>query len=370
VTTSTIQFLERLEADLELVAEDAAVKRGLLPALGGGGGVAGRGGRPTARRRRPAHGRWMAWSGAAAAIVVLAWGIGIVGGGMQQASEKFNEVGSAVGGAGGGYATGAGQVPAANPPPQVAPREPAYNFAPDASGSPAPDGSQPGVDLAKIDRDGSLTLKLDQGAFKTTFGRVIAIAEANGGMLLDSTTSGPDSGTLTLRIPADRFDRAFVAIGKLGAIRASEITGHDVTAQYLNLRAHLKIAKGRRDVLFGLYQQATTIPASLQVYNELERVQTQIDEIQGKIRYLNAQTSISTLEVTLSEREPEAAAVTSGSDIENPSLGRAWDRAVQGFLNVLTTVVVGLGYLVPLGILIGILALIVMLVRRRGPAAS
>jgi hypothetical protein len=372
-TGGTIPYLERLEADLEVVAEDAAAHRKVLP------------GPSAPRRRRRDLGAWKAWAGAAAALLVVAWGIGSLSGSMSANDEArpasgFSQVGSAV--SGNGAATGAPDR-ALDPQHGGAPAWEAADGSNNstvgdlaggetAAPSPAPDapGQAAAIDLAKIDRDGALTLKLPEGSFKDTFAEVIGIAEENGGGLLASETNGPDTGTLTLRIPADNFDRTFTAVSRLGAIRESRVTGKDVTSEYLDLRAHLKIAKARRDVLFGLYDQTTTISSTLQVYKELEDVQLRIEDIQGELNYLDAQTSFSTLKVTLSEREPEQAAQTQEPEVDKPSLTRAFDHAVQGFLGVVAAVVIGLGYLIPLGILAGIGALIVMLVRRRGPAAS
>ncbi len=311
----------------------------------------------------------MRWSGAAAALLVVAWGIGSLSGQSDMApAGDAPEAGSTV--AGGGEATG---TPAAD---DADGRDDfTYTTEWDALGRIGDEGEAGApaayaTDIAKIDRDGTLSLKLEEGEFKPAFNEVVLIADQNGGVLLASETHGPDSGTLTLRIPAVNFDRAFAAVSQLGAVRDSTVTGEDVTAEYLDLRAHLRIAKGRRDVIFGLYDRATTISDTLRIYDELEKVQLRIEQTQGRLNYLDQQTSISTLQVTLSEREPEPAAQQQGSDVENPSLTRAWERAVQGFLGVIATVIVGLGYLVPLGILVGIGLLVFMLVRRRGPAAS
>jgi hypothetical protein len=55
--------------------------------------------------------------------------------------------------------------------------------------------------------------------------------------------------------------------------------------------------------------------------------------------------------------------------VENPSLGGACDHAVQGFLNVISAVVIGLGYLIPIGILVLAGWLVTLAVRRRRAAS-
>ena len=53
-----------------------------------------------------------------------------------------------------------------------------------------------------------------------------------------------------------------------------------------------------------------------------------------------------TIRVELHEKD--AAQVQQTNAVENPSLGSAWDRSIQGFLNVVSAVVIGLGYLIPI----------------------
>ena len=345
-----IPYLEKLEVDLRNAATRGAVRR------------------PPAKPRSAVWGRRL---GVVAAVIVTAVVIGSVArnGGVSLLSDasstKFNQVGTAVGGAGGGVVRD----------PQPAERE-GFEESEDQPAAPspaqeqpgAPTGEeQPGTDLAKIDRDGSITLKIGEGSLGTTFTDVIGIAESYDGMLLSSETVGDDTARLVLRIPAKRFDRAFAEVSQLGEVRASTVTGTDVTADFIDQQAHLKILKARRDVIFGLYDQATTIESTLRLEDELNKVQLQIDQIQGQLRYLNAQTSISTLKVAMSENEPDVEAL---SEDEAPSLGDAWDSATDGFLGVLSAMIVGLGYLIPLAIVAGIVFAVVRLVRRRDPGAS
>ena len=208
------------------------------------------------------------------------------------------------------------------------------------------------ADLSKIIRDGQIAVTIDDGTFKASAGSVAHIAAVNGGSILSSSTEGGDSGSFTLRIPAANFDKAMVQLAQLGTVDSSASQGQDVTAQYVDLKAHMKIYLSRRRVLFGLMQQATTIGQTLTLQNQLDDVQLKIDQLTGQINYINKQVAESTIKVDL--HEAGAAVAASPDAIDNPSLGRAWDRAVQGFLNVLAAVVIGLGYLIPLLVVIAL----------------
>ena len=96
---------------------------------------------------------------------------------------------------------------------------------------------------------------------------------------------------------------------------------------------------------------------------EGEDVQLRIVQIQGPIRFINAQVAEATLRVSITERNaPNTEPRTS---VENPNLGSAWDLAVQGSLRIVGAVIVGLGYLIPLTVLAALVWFAVVLARRR-----
>jgi uncharacterized protein DUF4349 len=96
-------------------------------------------------------------------------------------------------------------------------------------------------------------------------------------------------------------------------------------------------------------------------------VELQIEQIQGQLNFIENQVAEATVRVDLHEKD--AAQELQTTHVENPSLGGAWDRAIQGFLNVVAAVVVGLGYLIPLGLLALAVWSVTRAVRRRREAS-
>ena len=219
------------------------------------------------------------------------------------------------------------------------------------------------ADVSKIIRDGTMSIQVAKDEFSEGFASVTRIAQNNGGFVISSQTRGQRAGTLTLRIPAKHFDDAMLSLREIGTVQAQSITGKDVTAQFIDLEARLRIAKERRTVLLGLQTQATTIGEVLTVQRQLDNVQLQIEQIQGNLNFIDDQVAEATVRVDLHEQD--AAPDVESNAVDNPSLGSAWDRAVQGFLNVISAVVIGLGYLIPLGILVLAGWLVTLAVRRR-----
>jgi Domain of unknown function (DUF4349) len=311
---------------------------------------------------------WAGWGTSAAALVGLLVVAGLIGliatnGGLGSADNAKvaasstpagnDRSGSGNGAAGSSGATGATGADGGF---EALPTHPSFQI----PGSPQQLG-----DVSKIIRDGTMSIQVEKDGFSDGFAAVTRIARNNGGFVLSSQISGQRNGTLTLRIPAKRFDEAMLALRDIGVVQAQSITGKDVTAQFIDLRARLRNAIGQRTVLRNLMAQATTIQETIAVQNRLSDVELQIEQIQGQLNFIEDQVAEATVRVEIHEKD--AAQIQQTSIVENPSLGTAWDRSIQGFLNIVAAVVIGLGYLLPLAILgLGVWLLTLAVRRRRG----
>jgi hypothetical protein len=340
-----IEYLELLEKDLAR----AAVQEEALAA-------------PTARRRRREW-NWGTWVAAAIPILVVAGLIGwlATGGGLGGDEQA---------GSGGGAGGEAPAAPSATTAP--ADQREVLDFGGDGGGDaeaavpgPAPTGSQD--DLSKIIRNGQIAIVVPDDGFGRGFASVTRIATNNGGFVLSSSIRERRAGTLVLRIPARRFDEAMLALRELGDVERQQITGRDVTAEFVDLQARLRIAKARRTVLLRLMTSADTIPEILQVQNHLDDVQLRIEQIEGQLRFINDQVAEARVRVSL--REKDATSAQRRDEVENPSLGTALDRAIAGFVGVVAAVVVGLGYLIPVGALALVVGGVTAALRRRRAAS-
>jgi predicted nucleic acid-binding Zn-ribbon protein len=163
-----------------------------------------------------------------------------------------------------------------------------------------------------------------------------------------------------MRVPAGGFTDALRELRELGTVEVQRIEGQDVTAQYVDLQARIRIARARRAVLLELMNEARTIQQTIRVQNALDETQLRIEELQGQLNLLDDRTSLATIRVDLHE-----AGVRPEPTVEKASIPNALERAVAGFVAVIAAIVVGLGYLTPL-LLIGLVAwAVVILVRRR-----
>jgi len=209
-------------------------------------------------------------------------------------------------------------------------------------------GSLPpiGPDIVKT---AGISIEVKRGGFETAFNAATTVAGRYGGYIEDSSMQGikAKSGQLTIRVPASAFDRAMNDLRGLGSVEGQSISGQDVTSQFVDLDARLRTWQAQEAVLLRLMGRASSIESTLRVQNQLQDVQFRIEQIKGQLRLLENQTSLATIDVSLRE-VGAVVGVRQMAARERPSLGEAWDRAVDGFLGVIFAVVVGLGYLIPL----------------------
>ena len=370
--STEIRFLQMLEDDLR---EAAAREREPRVDVTG------------APRRLPRRGRtWATVAAAALVVLVIAGAIGFLAQGglrQQRAASTIGGSGTAAPpvkageqnlGAAHGTAPGFA-VPSPAPVPGTSTDQGvAFGAAATSNGRASLAGPQaPQSDLSKIVRDGRIGVEVPNGQFTKNVAAVTRIAVRHGGIVLSSSTQNDTSGTFTLRVPAKTFDQVMLQLRALGTVEGARVlyqdtTGQDVTAQFVDLKARLSILRGTKARLVSLQSKATTVNEILALGAKIDDVQLQIEKIQGSLNVIDAQVAESTVRVEL--REQDAQAPSGTEPPERPSLGSAWDRAVQGFLRVVGAVIVGLGYLIPIGIVALGIWLVVMAVRRRRRAAS
>ncbi len=212
--------------------------------------------------------------------------------------------------------------------------------------------SLPGIQQ-RIVKTAGVSLQVKKGTFAQQVQQASLIAARHGGYVASSQTTQDkfQSGTLVLRIPADQFEQALAELKGLGNLQSQNISGVDVTGQFVDLQARLRNWEAQESVLLRLMSRATTIDDSIKVQRQLQDVQLAIEEIRGQLHVLSDQADLATISLTMAE-----VGAVPVQPRPMSTLAKAWHQAAHGFTSVIASVVVGLGYLVPLGLLALVLA--------------
>ncbi len=245
----------------------------------------------------------------------------------------------------------------AAPEPQAAPSTLARASAPAPTGGSA-GASDSAVDLRRVVKKASLALEVK--APGDALAAATRIAEREGGFVSSTSRAVESAGgtqtdgpvTLVLRVPSAHFGLALESLRRLGLGAGSEeVTTEDVSEEFIDLDARIRNQRELESQFLQILKQATKVEEALHVQREIAAVRTEIDRMQGRRNFLDRETSLSTITVTLSRPRP---LVTASLSDFGTSVARAASDSVNVGAGIVTGSIRVLGVLLPLALLIGL----------------
>jgi len=113
---------------------------------------------------------------------------------------------------------------------------------------------------------------------------------------------------VTIGVPVDEFEKVLSRLRGLAVRVVDEIAaGDDVTEQYVDLQSQLVNLEATRARIQDFLQDAKTIDEALRINQELANIESQIEQIKGRMNYLNDRSAYSTITVNF---EPEFPVLT------------------------------------------------------------
>jgi hypothetical protein len=107
---------------------------------------------------------------------------------------------------------------------------------------------------------------------------------------------------ITTRIPSENMENFLNNTRPLGIIEKEKKTGTDITDQYRDNLIRLDSLRNIRDRYLALLGKANTVNEVLTIEKELERINTQIELLEGKIKYAELSVAYSNITVEFRER--------------------------------------------------------------------
>jgi len=206
----------------------------------------------------------------------------------------------------------------------------------------------------KIIKTGYMTLEVND--ITEAIAGITGVANELNGYVVSSDQSGNKEityGRIAIRVPADRFDEAFDRLHKLAIKVPNESTeSQDVTEEYTDLKAQLRNLEATEAQYLELLKKAETVEDTLKVYQALSDVRRQIEQIKGRIQYLERTSDMALIEVNL--QTTKSIEGTTWSALETLK------SAVRGFISfgkVLANIVIWLVIFCPVWIIILVLVL-------------
>jgi len=201
----------------------------------------------------------------------------------------------------------------------------------------------------KIIRNADLTLEAN--APEEAQNKITAIAESKGGFVIESSQSSSDvkattrdTVTMTIRVPSAMFNETLDEIRKTSSrVIVETVKGQDVTEEFIDIEARLKTKKALEEQFLGIMKQSKSVEDALNVQRELADVRVEIEQIEGRKRFLENQSSLSTVKIKL--QAPTVFAANSTGFFSR--LGESISSGLNGAMNFILVLVTFVIALVP-----------------------
>lgn len=208
----------------------------------------------------------------------------------------------------------------------------------------APANPDAGVRRVVI-RSGDIEFEVE--SFDSAVATVTQLVRAiNGGFVAtvnsEKLPNGKVKGSVTVRVPPEHLDGLVLdlrkELGKAGELKGQKIGSQDITKQYTDLESRLKAARTMEQRLLQIIKEGKgEIKDLLVAEKELGVWRTRIEEIEGELRYYSNLAALSTLTVTLAEKEIRAAVGISESErvqagVEVEDVDKAYQAALSAVI--------------------------------------
>ncbi|HEY9430598.1 MAG TPA: DUF4349 domain-containing protein [Blastocatellia bacterium] len=203
--------------------------------------------------------------------------------------------------------------------------------------------------MRKVIQNAEMTIETDKPSEGQQ--KIGVIAEKHGGFVVISESKHNDAASqnvastlvnVVVRVPAQKFQTALDEIRAVGGrILHEKSSGQDVTEEYIDLEARIRTKKALEAQFLEIMKQARKISDAMEVQTQLAEVRTEIERLEGRRRFLENQSALSTINITLHTPTPVVAAATRGFVYDlKAAFGDGMDTGAGIFLGIIQFVIV------------------------------
>lgn len=188
--------------------------------------------------------------------------------------------------------------------------------------------ADPGAGLnRKVIYKANVSMKVEQ--FATAEEKLKNLIHLSGAYILqfsNSVSANEKGATYVIKVPADGFSSFLDQLRQIQPELQMQMEGSDVTEEYVDLDARLKAKQAAEARLLAFMDKATRSDDLVRFQSELAGVQEQIEQLKGRMRYLDQNVAFSTINIRMYEgkaNDHEPAKKGLGDRLENALTGSA-----------------------------------------------
>jgi hypothetical protein len=193
----------------------------------------------------------------------------------------------------------------------------------------------------KVIFKGSLTMEVpDYAAAQTEINNLVTLASGYVLQFSENQSTAEKSGNYVIKVPANGFSSFIRDLEKIKTVSdiRHNIQGQDVSEEYVDLSSRLKAKQVVEARLLAFMEKAAKTDELLAFSNELGNVQEAIEQIKGRMRFLDQNVAMSTVEIRLYQ---QGAAKLDAAPIGDSTLTKT-KNALKASVHALKVIAQGL----------------------------
>lgn len=210
------------------------------------------------------------------------------------------------------------------------------------------------------------SMRMESTRFDDARTALLAAVEDCGGYLESTDQSGSAKEgsrwvSYTVRVPAGKYTAFLEQAGQAGSVLNLNESAQDITLEYVDVQARLESLESKKARLEALADKAETTADLLEIENQLTEVQYQLESYTRQMKVMDNQVDYCTVDISLRE----VATLTPTGVSFGERIADAFTGDWTAFAAFVQDAVVAIIYNLPLLIIFGILAAVLVPVLRK-----
>ncbi|KOA19084.1 hypothetical protein CLHOM_24650 [Clostridium homopropionicum DSM 5847] len=218
-------------------------------------------------------------------------------------------------------------------------------------------------------------MNMETTTFDETLSQVQNYVNSIGGYIQSSSIQGrgitPDNstsnrvGTLTFRVPQNKYSEFFTSAKSYGTITFQENTGEDVTEQYFDTEARVKALTIQEERILDILKKSDKLSDVIELEKHLSDIRYQIENLTGTLRKWDNLVNFSTITLQIQEVKEITKVAPESSNGLLKRISYAFTNSIKQLGIFFQAVIVFLFTILPFMLVAIIIALIVLTIIKK-----
>lgn len=206
----------------------------------------------------------------------------------------------------------------------------------------------------------------DYSKAQTALRDLVALSGAYILQFSENSNTGEKGGTFTIKVAANGFVSLLDGLEQISPSLQRSVQGQDVTEEYVDLSSRLTAKQLVETRLLSFMEKASKTDELLAFSNELAKVQEAIEQIKGRMRYLDQNVAYSTIEIRMYQQTDKKPLLSDPSKLTlEERIQKAWNSSLNVLVAVLQGILVFLAAAFPILVILLLIGVPIWVYRRK-----